>query len=71
MELRVQVELERSIDCSDSLWHTRHDETKYNRYEDNFKGALEGVCVGKDYVYTKTPGPKVSRRSSSCREVVL
>ncbi|CAD7935507.1 unnamed protein product [Amoebophrya sp. A120] len=57
-ELRVQIELERSTECSDSQWHTRHSEEKYDRYEQSFVECLTNACAGKDYVYLCNPGPK-------------
>jgi Ca2+-binding EF-hand superfamily protein len=57
-ERRVIIELERSTDCHEALWHTRHDESKYDRYEENFKSALASVAGDADYVYVRNPGPK-------------
>ena len=33
-ELRVTIELERSIDSHEAQWHTRHDDAKYQKYEE-------------------------------------
>jgi len=57
-ELRVQIELERTIDCSDSTWHTRHDESKYDRYETGLKTALDNLVGHEDWAWVKNPGPK-------------
>ncbi|CAD7960204.1 unnamed protein product [Amoebophrya sp. A25] len=58
MESRVQIELERSTDCASSQWHTRHDESRYDRYEDRFLECLSSAAQDMDYVYSCNPGPR-------------
>ena len=54
------IELERSTDCHDAVWHTRHEQAKYDRYESDFKTSLEALVPGMNdsYVYSVNPGPK-------------
>lgn len=55
---KVVCELERTVDCHEASWHTRHDEAKYDRYENKFKAVMDERFGGEDWVYSRNPGPK-------------